>query len=146
MQIRKSRFMLGLRQWARAIPFLLTGFILMALFVLYPLIRNVWISFTDFNVIQNKANAFVGGQNYLALLTDKSYLSACRNTLLYTLVTVPGQMALGLILACLVNATRRGQSVFKVICYLPVITSWVSYQWFSSTCLCPVRVEWSIIF
>lgn len=48
MQIRKSRFMLGLRQWARAIPFLLTGFILMALFVLYPLIRNVWISFTDF--------------------------------------------------------------------------------------------------
>ena len=125
MQIRKSRFMLGLRQWARAIPFLLTGFILMALFVLYPLIRNVWISFTDFNVIQNKANAFVGGQNYLALLTDKSYLSACRNTLLYTLVTVPGQMALGLILACLVNATRRGQSVFKVICYLPVITSWV---------------------
>ena len=66
MQIRKSRFMLGLRQWARAIPFLLTGFILMALFVLYPLIRNVWISFTDFNVIQNKANAFVGGQNYLA--------------------------------------------------------------------------------
>lgn len=125
MQIRKSRFMLGLRQWARAIPFLLTGFILMALFVLYPLIRNVWISFTDFNVIQNKANAFVGGQNYLALLTDKSYLSACRNTLLYTLVTVPGQMALGLILACLVNATHRGQSVFKVICYLPVITSWV---------------------
>lgn len=94
-------------------------------FVLYPLVRNIWISFTDFKVIQNRPNAWVGLRNYLSLLSDQNYRIAFRNTILYALVTVPGQMACGLVLACLVNSVRRGQTAFKVICYLPVITSWV---------------------
>ena len=109
----------------QALPFLLAGFVLMALFVLYPLVRNIWISFTDFNVIQNRPNAWVGLRNYLSLLSDQNYRIAFRNTILYALVTVPGQMACGLVLAYLVNSVRRGQTAFKVICYLPVITSWV---------------------
>lgn len=44
---------------------------------------------------------------------------------MYTLVTVPGQMFFGLVLACLINSVRKGQTMFKVICYLLVITSWV---------------------
>jgi multiple sugar transport system permease protein len=44
---------------------------------------------------------------------------------MYVAITVPGQIIFGLILACLLNSIRRGQTVFKVICYLPVITSWV---------------------
>lgn len=123
--MQKKRFMLGVRQWVQAIPFLFAGLALMALFVLYPLFRNIWISFTDFNVIQNRPNEFVGLQNYVSLLKDKNYLISLRNTVLYAIVTVPGQMAFGLVLACLVNSVRRGQSAFKVICYLPVITSWV---------------------
>ena len=97
----------------------------MAMFILYPLIRNIYISFTDFNVIKNEVTEFVGAKNYLDLLKDKNYLIAFRNTLLYALVTVPGQMFFGLILACLVNSVRKGQTFFKVVCYLPVITSWV---------------------
>ena len=68
---------------------------------------------------------FVGVQNYVDAMKDRHYLTAFRNTLLYTLVTVPGQMFLGLVLASLINSVRRGQTAFKVICYLPVITSWV---------------------
>ena len=94
-------------------------------FILYPLLRNVWISFTEFNVIKNEVVRFVGVQNYVDAMKDRHYLTAFRNTLLYTLVTVPGQMFLGLVLASLINSVRRGQTAFKVICYLPVITSWV---------------------
>ena len=125
MQTGKRKLQAGLQQWMQALPFLLAGFVLMALFVLYPLVRNIWISFTDFNVIQNRPNAWVGLRNYLSLLSDQNYRIAFRNTILYALVTVPGQMACGLVLACLVNSVRRGQTAFKVICYLPVITSWV---------------------
>ena len=124
MQTGKRKMQAGLQQWMQALPFLLAGFVLMALFVLYPLVRNIWISFTDFNVIQNRPNAWVGLRNYLSLLSDQNYRIAFRNTILYALVTVPGQMACGLVLACLVNSVRRGQTAFKVICYLPVITSW----------------------
>ena len=125
MQTGKRKLQAGLQQWMQALPFLLAGFVLMALFVLYPLVRNIWISFTDFNVIQNRPNAWAGLRNYLSLLSDQNYRIAFRNTILYALVTVPGQMACGLVLACLVNSVRRGQTAFKVICYLPVITSWV---------------------
>ena len=98
MQTGKRKLQAGLQQWMQALPFLLAGFVLMALFVLYPLVRNIWISFTDFNVIQNRPNAWVGLRNYLSLLSDQNYRIAFRNTILYALVTVPGQMACGLVL------------------------------------------------
>ena len=110
MQTGKRKLQVGLQQWMQALPFLLAGFVLMALFVLYPLVRNIWISCTDFNVIQNRPNAWVGLRNYLSLLSDQNYRIAFRNTILYALVTVPGQMACGLVLACLVNSVRRGQT------------------------------------
>lgn len=125
MASSKRKFMIGCQQWLKALPFLIFGFVLMAMFILYPLIRNIYISFTDFNVIKNEMTEFVGVKNYLDLLKDKNYLIAFRNTLLYALVTVPGQMFFGLILASLVNSVRKGQTFFKVVCYLPVITSWV---------------------
>ncbi len=125
MNRRINQLRRGGRQWGRALPFIFPGFVLMALFILYPLLRNVWISFTEFNVIKNEAVRFVGVQNYVDVIKDRHYLTAFRNTLLYTLVTVPGQMFLGLVLASLINSVRRGQTAFKVICYLPVITSWV---------------------
>lgn len=125
MNRRIDRLRRGGRQWSKALPFILPGFVLMALFILYPLFRNVWISFTEFNVIRNEAVRFVGLQNYADVIKDRQYLTAFRNTLLYTVITVPGQMFLGLVLASLINSVRRGQTVFKVICYLPVITSWV---------------------
>ncbi len=56
------------------------------------------ISFSDFNIIENSVTCYVGGKNYLSMFQDSKSLIAFRNTLLYTLVTVPGQMALGLIL------------------------------------------------
>ena len=125
MDRRIDQLRRGGRQWGKALPFILPGFVLMALFILYPLLRNVWISFTEFNVIKNEVVRFVGVQNYVDAMKDRHYLTAFRNTLLYTLVTVPGQMFLGLVLASLINSVRRGQTAFKVICYLPVITSWV---------------------
>ena len=52
MDSYKRNFLIGCRQWLNALPFLLFGFILMAMFILYPLLRNIWISFTEFNVIK----------------------------------------------------------------------------------------------
>lgn len=109
----------------KALPYIIPGFVLMAMFILYPLVRNMWISMTEFNVIKNEVIEFVGLKNYWDIVKDPHYRLAFRNTILYTLVTVPGQMFFGLILASLINSVKKGQTAFKVICYLPVITSWV---------------------
>ena len=122
---QKDRFALGVRQWLQVLPFIGGGLILMCLFVLYPLFRNIQISLYDYNIIKNQTGSFLGLANYAKLLKDGNWLLALRNTSLYALVTVPGQMLLGLILASLINAATKGQTAFKVITYIPVITSWV---------------------
>lgn len=115
----------GLRQWKQALPFVGPALILLMVFVLYPLGRNIVISFSSFDILQDRMTEFVGLRHYAAMFSDSKYQLALRNTLLYTLVTVPGQMLLGLVLACLLKAVRKGQALFKVLCYLPVLTSWV---------------------
>ncbi|MEF9879701.1 MAG: sugar ABC transporter permease [Clostridia bacterium] len=118
-------FRKGLRQWAQVLPFIGPGLLLLGIFVVYPLIRNIIISLSTYDILKNTTTAYVGYQNYANMFSDPKYLIALRNTLLYTLVTVPGQMLLGLFLACLINAPVRGKTVFKVLSYLPVLTSWV---------------------
>ncbi len=115
----------GLRQWKEALPFVGPAALLLCVFVLYPLGRNIIISFSKYDILHNAMTEYVGFTHYIKMFQDGKYLIALRNTLLYALVTVPGQMLLGLVLACLLKAATRGQTLFKVICYLPVLTSWV---------------------
>ena len=115
----------GLKQWSQALPFIGPAMLLLCLFVLYPLARNIQISFSSYDILADNVTEYVGLSNYTSFLSDRKYFLALRNTLLYTLVTVPGQMFLGLILAVLVNQVRRGQTAVKIISYLPVLTSWV---------------------
>lgn len=120
-----SRIRSGFVQWVHAFPFIVGGLLLMSIFVLYPLFRNVYISFTEYDVINNQAIQVIGFENYVRCFRDPQYHIALRNTLFYTLITVPGQMFFGLILACLIHAINKGKTLFRIICYLPVITSWV---------------------
>jgi multiple sugar transport system permease protein len=56
---------------------------------------------------------------------DPTVRVALRNTLLYTGITVPVQMLIGLIIAVALNSSIRGKTVWRAIYYIPVLTSWV---------------------
>ncbi len=112
-------------QWLEVLPFILPSLILISLFVLYPIIRNIQISFFNYNVLQNKTLEFIGFANYKSLFTSGDFYLALKNTLVYTTVTVAGQITFGLILATLIHKADRGKTFFKVVTYLPVVTSWV---------------------
>jgi multiple sugar transport system permease protein len=58
-------------------------------------------------------------------LNDPIFWLALRNTITYTLITVPGQMILGLAAALLLDRPLRARALFRTIYYLPVVTSWV---------------------
>jgi multiple sugar transport system permease protein len=51
--------------------------------------------------------------------------TAFRNTLVYTLVTVPGQMILAMLAALMIHSVTHGKVFFRMVYYIPVITSWV---------------------
>ncbi|SHO49283.1 carbohydrate ABC transporter permease [Anaerocolumna xylanovorans] len=104
---------------------LLPGLLIFGLFTIYPIIKLLIISFFDwdFNSILNQS--FAGLDNYKAVLTDSYFQTAFVNTLVYTLVTVPAQMFLGLMAALLIHNVTHFKVGFRVLYYLPVITSWV---------------------
>ena len=88
---------------------LLPGLLVFALFTIYPIVKLLYMSFLQWDLGSMLHQKFIGLQNYIDVLSDETFRIAFANTLLYTLVTVPGQMILGL----------------RVIYYIPVITSWV---------------------
>ncbi len=104
---------------------LLPGIIVFALFTVYPIIKLLIMSFMEWNLSSMFQKSFAGLSNYKAVLSDKTFIIAFENTLVYTLVTVPGQMILGLFVAVLVHSVPRFKVTFRVIYYIPVITSWV---------------------
>jgi len=119
-----------MRELRVALPFMLPGLLFVLLFVLWPLARGLQMSLYDWNLMVPAQSTFVGADNFVRALTeDPTFWVATRNTLLYAVITVPGQMALGLGAALLLNAAIRGRVFFRTLFYLPVITSWliVSY-------------------
>jgi multiple sugar transport system permease protein len=83
------------------------------------------LSFYDWNIVDPALSKPVGLDNYSRALGDPVFRRAVLNTIAYTLVTVPGQIVLGVGVALLLNQAIRGRAFFRVLYYLPVITPWV---------------------
>ncbi|RKX79307.1 MAG: sugar ABC transporter permease [Spirochaetes bacterium] len=115
----------GAQQWKEVIPYLLPGLFLFALFVLFPFFFNLYISFSEYNIMPGAEKPFVGFANYVKAFTDRKVGLSFRNTVLYSLVTVPGQMVLGILVAVFLNSIGRGKILFRTLYYIPVITSWI---------------------
>jgi multiple sugar transport system permease protein len=110
---------------ARAAPFLLPGLLLYGTFILLPMLYSLRVSFFDWKVLNPVLSTWVGIDNYTRALADPVFQRASLNTVAYALITVPAQLVLGLGVALLLNQSIRGKAAFRVIYYLPVITSWV---------------------
>jgi ABC-type sugar transport system permease subunit len=96
-----------------------------ALFVLLnigAIVFAAYISLFDWRA-RGGAGEFLGFENYQRLLDDRLFHKALFNTISYTLIVVPSQMALGLLLAVVVNAKLRGQTFFRAAFYFPAIAS-----------------------
>ena len=104
---------------------LLPGILVFAIFTCYPIIKLFIMSFFEWNYGSILDQNFIGLQNYINVFSDEYFRTAFVNTIIYTLVTVPGQMILGLLVALLLNQVTRLKVTYRVLYYLPVITSWV---------------------
>jgi len=102
---------------------LLPGMVLYGVWAAYPLINSFVLSFTDWELV--KPTTFIGLDNYARALRDPLFWRSLGSTVGYTVVTVAGQLVLGLGAALLLNQRIPGRAVLRLIYYLPVITSWV---------------------
>ena len=115
----------GFKKVMTALPFVAPGLILVGMFILYPMLFTIRISFSEYKIVQGDIN-FIGLENFKQIFASGSrFWYALRNNVLYAIVTVPFIILGGMLLAYLVNNLKKGQGIFRVGFYRPVITSWV---------------------
>jgi multiple sugar transport system permease protein len=105
--------------------FLLPGFLLFLLIVAYPMVRSFQISLYDWSVVPTKPSTFVGLDNYVRGLNDPKFWLSMENAGIYLILTVPAQIILGLFFAVLLEKKMPARTMYRVLFYLPVVTSWV---------------------
>ena len=106
----------------RTLGFLLLApaFALLALIVVYPIGKLLFNSFFDLRLSGGGGGAkFVGWENYALVLQDKAFWNATRNTVLITLITVPGALVVGMGLALLANMPFKRQWPVRLALLLP---------------------------
>lgn len=109
------------RQWEGYL-FLLPSFVGFLLFVALPVLASLALSFVDWNLL--RAPQYVGLSNYRELLTrDPVFQRVAWNTLYFMLTIVPLQLALGLLLAVALNRPLRGRLFYRVVYFMPVVTT-----------------------
>lgn len=97
----------------------ITGFLI---FVIFPLAASLYWSFTDYRIAAGVSPKWVGFSNYLhLLLKDTNFRASIVNTLFLVVVGLPLQIGVALFLAVILNQKARGEKVFRMAFYLPVI-------------------------
>ena len=95
------------------------AFALLALIVVYPIGKLIWNSFFDLRLSGGSGVKFVGFENYALVFKDADFWNATWNTVLITLVTVPGALVVGLGLALLANLPYRRRWPVRLALLLP---------------------------
>ena len=93
-----------------------------AIFSFWPIIYSAYLSTRRWDMIA-PVKPFVGLNNYRYLFTDDTFRLVLRNTVVFTVVTVGGTLALGLGLALLLNQPLRGREGAKAILFAPSLLS-----------------------
>jgi multiple sugar transport system permease protein len=110
-----------------AVPyaFLAPGFVLFAALIIYPMLRAFQMSLYDWDIVAGASSKFIGWDNYVQAYHDPIFWRSLVNSGVYMALTVPPQIALGLFVAVLLRAKAPGRAIYRLLFYLPVVTSWV---------------------
>jgi alpha-glucoside transport system permease protein len=106
------------RESVRPWVFVGPALVLLGLFLVYPLVNTIFISFKD-----QFSQKFVGLDNYAFVFTDESMLRAIRNTIGWMVIVPLAAVTLGLAFATLADRLRRGEAVAKSMIFLPMAIS-----------------------
>lgn len=116
----------------KAFPFLVPSLVGMVIFYFIPIVISIFLSLTDWDGLEKLnfggflENHFIGLQNYVSILGGTEFYRVLGNTCYYIILYIPIMMAASLGIACLLNKGYKGTAVYRVLYYIPVLTSWVA--------------------
>jgi multiple sugar transport system permease protein len=105
-----------------AFLFLSPTLIIFSTFILFPVFFSFYLSFQQWNMFSTET-AFVGFDNYIRLLQNPEFWQVLKNTAIYTIGTVPLNMAMSLAIAYVLNKKIIGKKFLRTAFFAPVIIS-----------------------
>ena len=108
-----------------ALLFLSPTLLVVGVFVVFPILFSFYLSFQQWNLFSD-AHTFVGTANYTAVFADDEFWQVFKNTAIYTVGTVPLNMALALGVAVLLERKVAGKRWLRAAFFTPVVVSSVA--------------------
>lgn len=105
--------------------FLSPTLVVFGVFVVFPVFFSFYLSFHKWNMFASSATP-VGLDNYVRVLTTPEFWMVLKNTAVYTLGTVPLNMALALAVAVILNKKIAGRRFLRTAFFAPVVMSSVA--------------------
>jgi multiple sugar transport system permease protein len=111
--------------------FLAPGIIMFTIYVIYPIIQSMWLSFYDWDGLGPKT--WVGLGNYIELGDDDAFYTSLDNNIIWLVLYMLAVPA-GLFIALFLNQTVRGIRIYKSLFFFPFVISQVVvgliFSWF----------------
>jgi multiple sugar transport system permease protein len=108
------------------------AFLLRLITAAYPILQTIYLGFTNLSILKG-TNAFIGLDNYLAMANNIGVRSATGFTIVFILVTTILDIAIGMLIALLLNANFRGLTFARTINLIPwaipTIVAGYAFRW-----------------
>ncbi|MBO6242216.1 MAG: sugar ABC transporter permease [Butyrivibrio sp.] len=116
-----------------AYSFIAPNFLGFAIFTLGPIVLALLMSFAEWD--GSNAMKFIGLKNFVEIFKDDRFLASLRNTVVYSIFTVPITLVIALGLAILLNQKIKGRNFFRTVTFFPYVASLVA-----------VAAVWNMLF
>ena len=94
------------------------------IFLLFFMVYSLSLSFTNWNIVAG-TKSFIGIENYVSIFGDALFWKSIGNTV-YLMMGIPVGMCLAMLMAMALNRKLPGKNIFRVIMYIPAISSMVA--------------------
>src|ERR687888_1284645 len=131
----------SIRTW----PYLAPALIFFVGWQLWPILRVLWISFTDYHFLSSEPAHWVWFHNYAEAFSDPLVLKGLLRAAIFTAVFLPGMVFMPMVLAVLVDRVRnqRVASVYRLILLIPAMIPgpliFVLWGWLYSSGIGPIN-------
>ncbi|MBA8902915.1 sugar ABC transporter permease [Phyllobacterium sp. P30BS-XVII] len=121
------------RETRTAWLFLLPLLVALAAVAVWPLVRNVYFSFTNAFLDNPSEYSFVGLQNFIIVMEDPVFWGAVTNTMIFTLISVSFETVLGFGIALLLHRAFAGRGLVRAAILvpwaMPMVVSAKIWEW-----------------
>ncbi|TYP76693.1 carbohydrate ABC transporter permease [Paenibacillus methanolicus] len=116
-----------------AIAFIVPALLFFLLLNAFPLGQVLWDSFQLKNLLNKAENGFAGLANYAEVVKAEYFMTALKNTVIWTVLSVAGEYALGLVSAIALNQNVIGRTIFRGIIIIPwvvpIVIAGMTWTW-----------------